>query len=71
MAMITENIKVTGMSCGHCKKFVTNTITDLEGINNVEVDLEKQNATVSYDDSKVTRNEIVDAVNATQTYHAE
>jgi copper chaperone len=71
MTIITENIKVTGMTCTHCKRSVTTTIEDIEGINGVEVDLQNATAKVTYDDSKITRKQIIDEINATQTYHAE
>ena len=37
-------VKIKGMSCQHCVKSVTDTLKGLEGVNNVEVDLEKGEA---------------------------
>jgi copper chaperone CopZ len=71
MSLRTETIKVTGMTCGHCQKFVSNTIKDLPGVSEVEVMLDGAAAKVVYDDQKVTKEQIIKAVNNTQTYHAE
>lgn len=42
-------IKIKGMSCGHCVGAVTGALSGLEGIDNVNVDLIKAEAT--YDES--------------------
>ena len=39
-------LKVEGMSCGHCVKAVSDALTELPGVENVEVDLKQ--ATVSF-----------------------
>jgi copper chaperone len=38
-------IKVKGMSCQHCVASVTKALAELEGISNVQVNLEKGEAT--------------------------
>lgn len=35
----TSNYTVTGMTCGHCVASVTEEVTALDGVENVEVDL--------------------------------
>ena len=42
-------VKIKGMSCGHCVSAVTNALKELEGTNNVNVDLGKGEAT--YDET--------------------
>ena len=42
-------VKIKGMSCGHCVSAVTNALKGLEGIDNVNVDLGKGEAT--YDET--------------------
>ena len=42
-------VKINGMSCGHCVSAVTNALNELDGINNVNVDLDKGEAT--YDEA--------------------
>ena len=34
-----KKILIEGMSCDHCIKHVTNALSDLDGVNNVEVNL--------------------------------
>ncbi|MEV0065636.1 MULTISPECIES: heavy-metal-associated domain-containing protein [unclassified Amycolatopsis] len=38
--MIENGYTVSGMSCGHCAQSVTEEITDLPGVESVEVDVE-------------------------------
>jgi copper chaperone CopZ len=58
MAIQTENIGVSGMTCGHCEAAVTKAITQLgKGIINVHVDK-----------TPVTLDQIRQAVNATEIY---
>ncbi|NMA49616.1 MAG: heavy-metal-associated domain-containing protein [Tissierellia bacterium] len=37
--MMEKIIMVEGMTCGHCEKAVKEALGELEGVNNVEVDL--------------------------------
>lgn len=34
-----KKLQISGMTCGHCKMKVENTLNELEGIDSVEVDL--------------------------------
>ncbi|SFM79471.1 heavy metal translocating P-type ATPase [Methanolobus profundi] len=43
------DIKVYGMTCMHCHKRVTDTISALEGVSSVEVSLEDEKASVEFD----------------------
>ncbi|MFV0422860.1 heavy-metal-associated domain-containing protein [Oleidesulfovibrio sp.] len=45
-------VKVKGMSCNHCKTSVTNALSSIEGLKNVNVDLEKGEA--SWEDANAT-----------------
>ncbi len=45
-----ETIKVKGMSCQHCVMAVTKALNEIEGIENVTVDLERGEA--SFDETK-------------------
>lgn len=38
-------IKIKGMSCGHCVASVTEALNNIEGISDVQVELEKGEAT--------------------------
>jgi copper chaperone CopZ len=45
-AMSTSIWTVTGMTCGHCVKAVTEEVSAIEGVESVEVDLETGAVTV-------------------------
>ena len=48
--MQTEQIKVTGMTCGGCSSNVTKALRAIGGVENVIVSLSDANATVQYDE---------------------
>jgi copper ion binding protein len=68
--MKSIEFKVEGITCGHCVKAVTNAITEVDGVKEVEVSLEKKSATVTFDDSKTSAENIKKAVNDTEIYKA-
>ncbi|QSR33257.1 cation-transporting ATPase [Nocardioides sp. S5] len=45
--MTTETYTVTGMTCGHCAASVTEEISELEGVENVDVVVETGAVTVT------------------------
>jgi len=55
-------IGVYGMTCGHCQKRVADAIYSLEGVESVDVDLESERATVSFNSEKVSLNDIKAAI---------
>jgi copper ion binding protein len=48
-AMPTSTYQVSGMTCGHCVNAVTSELSQLPGVNTVEVDLTAGTATVTSD----------------------
>lgn len=60
MENTTLNIK--GMTCNHCKSAVQNALTELDGVSEVNVDVEKGKADVSYNSSKVSVSDMNEAV---------
>ena len=42
---------VKGMSCEHCKKSVEKALDSLKGVNEVDVNLEKETVTIKHDKS--------------------
>lgn len=60
--MQTVTLTVEGMSCGHCVKAVETGVNELNGIENVTVNLEDAKVAVSYDDEKVSVDEIKEAI---------
>jgi len=59
-AMKTSELKIDGMSCGHC---VMSVRKELSKIQNLQVeDVQIGSARVSYDDAKVTSSDLSQAV---------
>ncbi len=50
------------MTCGGCVKSVTRVLEGQKGVSNVEVSLEKANATVEFDETVIDADELADAV---------
>lgn len=64
-------IKIEGMSCGHCTKRAHDFLEEINGINTVTVDLEKQNASIEYDESKLDLNNVLQTFNEELPYKAK
>ena len=47
--MSTETHTVTGMTCGHCVSSVTEEVTELDGVTDVQVDLASGRLVVTSD----------------------
>lgn len=60
--MTKTTLKVTGMTCGHCVRSVSEAIGGLDGVESADVQLENGEAVVLYDESKVTPRDMVGAV---------
>jgi copper chaperone CopZ len=45
--MVTANYEVRGMTCGHCAAAVTEEVTKIPGVSDVEVDVAAGRVTVS------------------------
>jgi len=45
-----KKISISGMSCEHCVKHVTNALKELAGVSNVEVNLAAKNAIIEASD---------------------
>ena len=59
------------MTCGHCEITVGKAIMNLgDGILNVQADKNAGIATVTFDDAKISSEEIKEAINATEIYQA-
>jgi copper chaperone len=53
---------VEGMSCEHCVAAVTKTLTELNGVSGVLVDLSRKTAEVEFDPEKITEHKIKDEI---------
>lgn len=60
MADIT--LKVQGMTCNHCVMRVAKALKAVPGVQDARVDLQKAEAAVTYDDSRVAKEKLVSAV---------
>ena len=61
--MKTEKFKVTGMTCAACQANVEKVACKLDGVESAQVNLLSEQLTVSFDDEKLTEQNIIDAVN--------
>ena len=60
--MVQIDIKVAGMSCGHCKAAVEQALEDLNGVELAEVDLDSGVVTVDYDDDSLDMEDLKQAI---------
>ena len=58
-------IRVEGMHCKMCSASVTKALKATAGVESVEVNAEKGEAVVQYDDEKVTEAKLREVINAT------
>ncbi len=55
-------LKIQGMTCNHCVMRVTKALKAVPGVQDAQVDLQKGEAAVTYDDAKVTTDKLSFAV---------
>jgi copper chaperone len=61
--MMTERtMKVPDMSCGHCKAAVESELNKLSGVMYSKADVEKGTVEVSYDEGKVSTEDLKGAI---------
>ncbi len=63
VSMKTVIIPIEGMSCGACAARVKRTLTSIDGVADVEVNLAERNARVRFAPSKLSPDRLVSAVN--------
>jgi copper chaperone len=51
-------LNISGMSCNHCKMKVEKALKTLDGVENVEVNLEAGQAVVDFDSGKISAEEL-------------
>ncbi|MCI4442902.1 MAG: mercury(II) reductase [Lentimicrobium sp.] len=68
--MKTENIKldITGMTCDHCATGIEKMLAKNEGITEAKVSYPNGSCECSFDPSKTSKEEIVNAINASKNY---
>lgn len=62
MATQSVTVNIDGMTCENCVKSVHNVVSKIEGVQSLSVSLEHNNATVSFDDSLASAQDIVSAI---------
>ena len=62
MANQTRIIKIDGMTCGGCVASVHSATTDIDGLDTMSVELDTNQATVTFDDSKTSAEAIAAAI---------
>jgi len=57
-----KKITIDGMNCGHCSSRIEKGLSDLEGMQDVNVSLENKTADVAFDESKLAINDIMQKI---------
>ena len=60
--MATTELKIEGMTCGHCAQTVTGALQKLGGVERAQVDLNAGRARVEYDEAQTDVQEMIRAV---------
>ncbi|QPJ63379.1 MAG: heavy-metal-associated domain-containing protein [Candidatus Nitronauta litoralis] len=60
--MAQEILKVEGMTCGHCAETVTKAVQGLAGIQSVNVDLDKKEVAVEFDETATPLEKVSSAI---------
>lgn len=63
-------LAIEGMSCGHCVNAVKNLIEELEGIEDLKVELSSKEAQVSFNSAKTSSEAIIENINSSNAYKA-
>ena len=67
--MIERDIKIEGMSCGHCVSAVEKLVNETEGVESSNVSL-PDNAVVVFDETKITIEDLKEIINNSEIYKA-
>lgn len=61
--MTKQILHVEGMTCGHCVETVTKAVSALDGVERVDVNLEKKEVTVDFDEGRTRVQDIQAKIN--------
>ena len=53
--MKTINLKVSGMSCGHCVSSIETGVGNMDGVDEVHVKLDEGRVTITFDSDQVNK----------------
>lgn len=62
--MTTTKLTVPDMTCGHCERTVTETLSPLAGVQHVKVDLASHSIEVRYDPTRIDSDQLAAALAA-------
>ncbi len=62
---VKTQIKISGMTCGACAVSVKAALSRTRGVKSADIDTAKGLATVVYDDTQVSEQQLIDAINTT------
>jgi copper ion binding protein len=68
--MATQQFRVPGVMCEHCVKAIKEEVSNLEGIQRIDVSIDNKLVTVEHSD-KVNNDEIIEAINEAGYYPVE
>lgn len=60
--MTTSTLKIQGMTCNHCVMRVAKALKAVPGVQDAQVDMQKADAVVTYDEAKVALEKLSFAV---------
>ncbi|HSB33056.1 MAG TPA: copper ion binding protein [Nitrospirota bacterium] len=60
--MAKKTLKIQGMTCNHCAMRVSKALKSVPGVQDAQVDLKNGEASVTFDESKVTQENMSKAV---------
>ena len=60
--MTEKTLKVPDMSCSHCKAAVEGELNRLSGVEHSNADVEKGAVEVAYDESQVSTEQLIEAI---------
>jgi copper ion binding protein len=60
--MTKKTLKIQGMTCNHCAMRVSKALKGVAGVQDAQVDLQKGEAVVTYDEANVTQEKLAFAV---------
>jgi len=67
--MIQKELKVEGMSCGHCTAAIERLVNDVTGVTSSTASL-PDDVTIVFDESKTSLEELKKRINDTEIYKA-
>ena len=60
--MKETNLKIEGMHCAGCSTRLEKVLNNLEGVEKAKVSLEEKNATIKYDETKISLENIKESI---------